>query len=89
MELTPFSRFLLCHHGVVLCLWIRWVVLSDHALDFSFSLWFGAAFTLIQICRSKVSLLIFTFILDLNSVSIGCAEQEDVQECQLVLYVLV
>ena len=87
-ELTPFSRVLLCLRGVVLFLWLQWVVLGHCTLALSFSMWFGDAFSLPQICISKVSLLLFKVLLNLDSISVCRAELGDVQELQLFLDVL-
>ena len=85
MELTPFSRVLLCLRGIVLCLWLQWVVLGRPALALSFALRFGDVFPLLQIHRSKVLLLLFKLLLNLDSVSVRRAERGDVQELHLVL----
>ena len=55
------------------------------ALDLSFFLWFGGTFPLLRIHRSKVSLLLFKLLLDLDGVSVHCAEQGDIQELHLLL----
>ena len=55
MEVTPLSCVVIYLHGVILCLWLRWVVLGHPALALSFVLLFGGAFPLLQIHRSKVS----------------------------------
>ena len=85
MELTPFSRVLFRLSGVVLYLQIWRVVLGCPALALSFVFWFRGTFPLLRIRRSKVSLLLFKLLLDLDSVSVRCAERGDVQELHLVL----
>lgn len=55
----------------------------------SFALWFGGSFSLIQIRRSKVSLLLFKFLLDLNIISVCYTKQGDVQELHLYLDVFI
>ena len=85
MELTPFSHVFLCLQRVVLCFWLRWVVLGHPTLTLSFALRLGGAFPLLQIRRSKVSLLLVKLLLDLDSVSVRCAERGDVQELYLIL----
>jgi len=82
------SHVLLCLCGVVLFLRLRRVFLAHLALDFYFILWFVGTFPWIQIYRSKVSLLQFKFLFDLDIVSIGYAKRGDVQELHLVLDVL-
>ena len=89
MELTPLSCVLLRLRGVVLCLRLRRVVLGHPALALSFVLWFGGTFPLLWIRRSKVSLLLFKLLLDLDSVSVCRAERGDVQELHFFLDVLV
>ena len=89
MELTPLSHVLLCLRGVFLCLWLRWIILCRPALDLSFALWFGTAFSLLKICRSKVSIFLFKLLLNLDIVSIHRTDQGDVQEIHLILDVLV
>lgn len=89
MEVTPFPCVLLCRHGVVLHLQLRRVVLGHLALALSFVIQLGGAFPLLRIRRSKVSLLLFKFLLDLDNVSIGDAKRGDVQELHLILDVLV
>lgn len=49
---------------------------------------FGGAFPLFQIHISKVSIILFKFLLDLDSISIGSAKQGDVQELHLILDVI-
>ena len=85
MELTPFSCVLFRLRDAVLCLQLWRVVLGHPALALSFVLQFEGTFPLLQICRSKVSLLLFKFFLDLDSVSVRCVERGDVQELHLVL----
>lgn len=70
MELTPFSRVLIFLHGVVICLRFRRVNLGHPALALVCSPWFGATFSFLQIRKSKVSLLLFKFLLNLDSVSV-------------------
>ena len=74
MELIPLSHVLLQLHNVVLFLWLWWVVFGHIALALSFVLWFGGTFPLLQIQRSKVSLLLFKLLLHLDSVSIHRTE---------------
>lgn len=74
--LTPLSCVLLPISGVVLFLWLRRVVLSHLALPLYFDL---------QICRSKVPLLLFKLLLDFDSVSVRRAERGDVHELHLFL----
>ena len=57
---------------------------SPH-LALLFVLWFGGTFPLLWIHRSKVSLLLFKLLLDLNRISVSCAERGDVQEYHLIL----
>ena len=78
MELTPFSRVLFRLRGVVLCLQLRRVVLGCPALALSFVLGFRGTFPLLWIRRSKVSLLLFKLLLDLDGISLCCAERGDV-----------
>jgi len=85
IELTPFSSVLLCLHGIVHFLWLLWVVLGCATLALSFFMWFLVAFPLLQIKKSKISLLRFKFMLDLNSVPIGGAQQGYVHEIHLIL----
>ena len=85
MELTPLSRVLLRLRGIILCLPLSWVVLGRPALDLSFILWFGGTFALLQIGKSKVSLLLFKIFLDLDHTSVCRAEREDVQEFHFIL----
>ena len=89
MELTPPSRVLLHLHDIVLYLQLLWVVLGCPALALSFVLWFGGTFPLLWIHRSKVSLLLFEHFLDLDGMSVSCAERGDVQEFYFFLDVLV
>jgi len=89
MELTPFSRvfFWLCSAFFFLQLWQ--VVLGYFTLAFSFVLWFRGTFPLLWICRSKVSLLLFKLLLDLDSISVCCVKRGDIQEFYFFLDVLV
>ena len=89
MELTPFSRVLFWLCDVVLFLQLWQVVLGCPALSLPFVLWFRGTFPLLQIHKSKVSLILFKFLLDLDNVSIGCAKRGDVQEIHLILDILV
>jgi len=74
MEITPLSHFLLCLRGVILCLWLWWVILGHPALGLSFALLFRGASTLLWIHRSKVSLFMFKLFLNLDSVSVHHAK---------------
>ena len=65
-------------HGAILFLWL-WQV----------SLWFGGAFSLLQIHKSKVSFLLFKLLLNLERVSVCYAKQGDIQELHLILDILV
>jgi len=89
MELILLLCVLLSLHAVVLCLRLRRVVLGHPALALSFVLRFGGAFPLLKIRISKVSLLLFKLLLDLDSVSVGDSKREDVKELHLVLDVFV
>ena len=80
VELTPLSCVLLRFRGVVLFLWLRWVVLGHPTLALSFGL---------QIRRSKVFLLLFELLLNFDSILVRCAERGDVQELHLFLDVSV
>ena len=51
-------------------IWIFGVVLIRPTLDLPLVLWFGAAFPWLQIQRSKVSLLLLKFLLDLGGIAI-------------------
>ena len=51
-------------------LWICGVVLSRIALALPLVLWFGGAFPWLRIHRSKVSLLLLKFLLDLGNIAI-------------------
>lgn len=70
MEVTPFSNALLQLYGVFICLRLRWAIMGSLALAWSFILWFGEAFSLLWICRSKVPLLVFKLMLNLDNVPI-------------------
>ena len=87
MELTPLSGVLLWLHGVFLYLWIWKVVLGHHALALSFVLWFGGTFPLLLIRRSKVSLLLLEFLLNLGSIPICCTKRGDVKELHFLLII--
>jgi hypothetical protein len=89
MELTPLSRVLLRLHGVVVFLWLWQVVLSHHALDLSFVFQFGGTFRLLLIRRSKVSLLLFEFLLNLGSILVCRTKRGDVEELHFFLNVSV
>ena len=89
MELTPLSRVLFRLHGTVICLQLWWVVLGRPTLALSFVLWFGGTFPLLWIHRSKVSLLLFKLLLELDDISVCRVEQGDVQEFYFFLDVLV
>ena len=89
MEITPFSRVLFRLRGVILCLQLWRVVLGCPALALSFILHFRGTFPLLQIHRSKVSLLLFKLLLDLNGISVCCTERGDVQELYFFLNVFV
>lgn len=78
MELTPFSRVLFRLRGAVLCLQLWRVVFGCPALALSFVLSFRGTFPLLQIRRSKVSLLLIKLLLDLDGISIRSAERGDV-----------
>ena len=85
MELKPFPLVLLHLRGVLLCLQHQQVVLSHLALALSFVLRLGGTFRLLQIHESKVSLLLFKLLLDLDVISVGRAERGNVQEFYYVL----
>ena len=87
MKLTIVSRFLLWFRDVVLCLKLWKVVLGRHALALSFVLQFGGTFPLLLICRSKVSLLLFEFLLNLGSILVCSTKRGDVKELHLLLNV--
>ena len=87
MELTPLSCVLLWLHRVFLCLHHRKVVLGHHALDLSFFLQFEGPFPLLLIRRSKVSLLLFEFLLNLSSILVCCTKRGDVEEIHFLLNV--
>lgn len=89
MELTPFSRVPVWLCNVVLCLHLWRVVLGYLALALYFVLWFRGTFPLLQIRRSKVALLLFKLLLDLDSISVCYAKRGDVQEFYFFLDVLV
>ena len=89
MEFTPLSCVLFRFHDAVLCLQLWRVVLGRPALALSFVLRFGGTFPLLQIRRSKVSLLLFKILLNLDSVSVCRVDRGDVQELHLILDVLV
>ena len=88
MELTPFSRVLFRLRGAILCLQLWRVVLGCPALALSFVLCFKGTFPLLQIRKSKVSLLLFKLLLDFYGISVRCAKRGDVQELYLFLNVL-
>ena len=89
MELTPLSYVLLCLRGVVIFLLLQWVVLGHLVLALSLVLRFGGAFPLLLIKRSKVSLLLFKFMLNLGNISVCCTKQGDVEELHFLLNVFV
>ena len=89
MELTIFSRVLSRLCGAILCLLLWQVVMACPALALSFILWFRGTFPLAQIHRSKVSLLLFKPLLDLDGILVCCAERGDVKEFYFFLDVLV
>ena len=70
MELTPFSRVIIHLCGVFLCLHLWWVFLGSLALAWSFVLWFGGAFSLLWIRRSKIPLLLFKLLVNIYNVPI-------------------
>ena len=74
MELTQLSRVLFQLRGTVLFLQLWWLVLGCPALALSFVLRFGGTFPLLQIRRSKVSLLLFKLLLYLDNVSVHRVE---------------
>ena len=87
MELIPLSRVLIWLHGVVICLCLWQVVLGHHALDLSFVLRFGGTFPLLLIRKSKVSLLLFEFLLNLGSIPVCRTKRGDVEELHFLLNV--
>lgn len=89
MELTSFPCVLLCVHDVFLYFHLQWFVLGLPALDLSFVLRLGGAFHLLRIRKSKVSLLLFKFLLNFDIISIGNIKWGDVQDLHLTLDVLV
>ena len=78
MKFTPLPRVLL---------WIFGVVLSCPALAFPLVLQFGGTFPWLQIRRSKVSLLLLKFLLDLGGISICRAKRGNVEELHFLLNV--
>jgi len=78
MELAPLSCVLSQLRDIFLCLQLWQVVLGFPSLDLSFVLWFGGTFTLFWIRRSKVLLLLFKLLLDLDSIPVCCVKQGDV-----------
>ena len=88
MELTLFSHVLFQLRGTVLCLQLWQVFLGRPALTLSFFLWFGGTFHLLWIRRSKVSLLLFKLLLDLDGISVCRAERGEVQEFYFFLDIL-
>jgi hypothetical protein len=87
MELTPLSHVLLQLHGVVLCLQIWEVILRYHALALSFVLWFGGTFLFLLIRKSKDSLLLFEFLLNLGSIPVCRTKWGHVKEHHFLLNV--
>ena len=77
MEFTPLPCVLL---------WICGVFLSRIALALPLVLRFGGTF---RICRSKVSLLLLKFLLDLGGIAICCAKRCNVEELHFLLNVFV
>ena len=88
MEFTPYYHVLLCLRGVVIFLRLLRVVLGHLALALAFSLLFGGAFSLIRVRRSKVSLLLFKLLLNLENVLVYHAKRGDVHELHFILDVL-
>ena len=78
MELTPLPCVLFQLRGAILFLQLWRVVLGHLALASSFVLCFGGTFPLLQIHKSKVSLLLFKILLDLDDISLCGAERGDV-----------
>ena len=78
MELTPFSHVLFSLPDAILCLQLWRVVLGCPALALSFVLWFRGTFPLLWIRRSKISLLLFQLLFDLDSIPVCFAERGDV-----------
>jgi len=70
MELTPLSPILFWLHDVVIFLQLCWVVLGYSTLALSFVLRFGGTFPLLQIPRSKLSLVLFKLFLNLDGISV-------------------
>lgn len=89
MEFTPLFSIFLHLYGVILCLWPRWVILDHSTLALSCVLWFGGAYSLLQIHISKVSLLPLKFMLDPHNISVCCAKKGDVLEFNFFLDVFV
>lgn len=74
MELTPSPCVFLYLFGVFICLSILRVILGHLTLALSFVMWLWGAFPLLWIHKSKVSFLLFKFLLDLDYVPIGGAK---------------
>ena len=89
MEITPLSRVLLWLCDFFLCLWLRQVFLSHHALDFSFVLLFRGTFPLLLIHKSKISILLFEFQLNLGNILVCHTKRGDVEELHFLLNVSV
>ena len=83
MELTPLFHVYLC--GVFICLQLWQFFLGHPALALSFVLWFVGTFPLLQIHRSRVSLLLFKLLLDLDNISVCPAKRGDVQGLHLIM----
>jgi len=86
MEFTPLPS-VFCYLLITLIfLQLGPVVLRRSILALSFILWVGAKFFFLMlwwIWRSKLSLLLFKFLLDLNNISISCVQWWDVQYLHL------
>lgn len=88
MEFTPLVDVLL-HLPIILGLMLRGVVLGGHDLTLDFAPWLGGTFALFLVCRSKVSLLLLEFMLNIGSISVCCTKRGDVQELHFLLNVSV
>ena len=78
MKFTPLTGVLLCICGVVL---------SRPTLSFPLVLRFEGTFLWLQIRKSKVSLILLKFMLDLRGIEICCAKQCNVEELHFLLNV--
>jgi len=67
MELTPLSHVLLQLHVVILFLQL-WQVFLGHLSALSFVLRFEGTFPLLQIHRSKVLVILFKLLLNLDNI---------------------